>query len=651
MKKEGFILKKNQTNLSYPTFSKRFLDKYVGKIISDPKIALVELVANSWDAGSTNVQLIWPKSPDSYFEILDNGTGMTIDEFEERWNELTYDRLKVQGPTVKIPESDKNIERKVFGRNGKGRHSLFCFSNKYYVETWKEGFKSKFTVTRAYTNVPYSIELIETSPVKGHGTKISCNFKNGLIKQDLLNVDEVREILGSKFIVDPMAFEIFVNNDRINSVDLVSQATEHELIIPNEGSVKIFVIDSKSPGRTTKQHGVAWWVNNRLVGEHSWKDFKGSYLDGRRTAARRYTIIVVADILENEVKEDWTGFENTDRVKEITNVINEFIIETIADIMHDVFVETKMEVLVKQKENLRQASPSSRNEIGYFINQVQKRCPSIKYKDFENIVDVLVKMEASKSEYRLLQQLAQLSPDNMDSLSAILDEWDIMDAKIVLNELKDRLDIIEKMERLVEKSDTDELHELQPLFAHGLWIFGPEYESIEFLSNKSLATVIKTFFDKKGVKCLQNPRNRPDFVVLADSSISAYSSNKYDCNGEVSGIDKILIVELKKGGSKITLENKMQTVKYALEIRDAGKVAQDTKMICYVLGTNVDLNVNQPLTEGSIEVIPRPYSTILSQAHARTFNLMKKIQEYKQIDFVETEDPEIKDVLKQKTFA
>jgi len=611
MKKEGYTLKKNQTNLSYPTFSKRFLDKYVGKIISDPKIALVELVANSWDAGSTNVQLIWPKSPDSSFEIIDNGTGMTIDEFKERWNELTYDRLKVQGPTVKIPESDKNIERKVFGRNGK----------------------------------------VETSPFEGHGTKISCDFKNGLIKQDLLNVDEVREILGSKFIVDPMAFEIFVNNDRINSVDLVSQATEHELIIPNEGSVKIFVIDSKSPGRTTKQHGVAWWVNNRLVGEHSWKDFKGSYLDGRRTAARRYTIIVMADILENEVKEDWTGFENTDRVKEITNIINEFIIETIADIMHDVFVETKMEVLEQQKENLRQASPSSRNVIGSFIDQVQKRCPSIKYKDFENIVDVLIKMEASKSEYRLLQQLSQLSPDNMDSLSAILDEWDIMDAKIVLDELKNRLDVIEKMERLVENPDTDELHELQPLFAHGLWIFGPEYESIEFLSNRSLATVIRTFFDKKGVKCLQNPRNRPDFVALADSSIGAYSRAEYDNNGEVSGISKVLIVELKKGGSKITLENTRQAMDYAIDIQTAGKVSQNTKMVCYVLGAEIDHIANQPSYQGAIEIISRPYSTILSQAHARTFNLMKKIQEYKHIDFVETEDPEIKEVLKQKTLA
>ena len=644
-------MEKNQTNLSYPTFSKRFLDKYVGKIISDPKIALVELVANSWDAGSTNVKLIWPKSPDSYFEIVDNGTGMTRNEFEERWNELTYDRLKVQGSIVKIQESDINIERKVFGRNGKGRHSLFCFSNKYYVETWKEGFKSKFAVTRKYTNVPYKIELIETIPFNGHGTKISCNFNSGLTKQDLLNVDEVQEIIGTKFIVDPSAFEIFVNNNRINSVDLLSQASEHEIIIPNEGSVKIFVIDSKSPGRTTKQHGVAWWVNNRLVGEHSWKDFKGSYLDGRHTAARRYTIIVKADILENEVKEDWTGFEDTDRVKEITNIIVEFIIETIADIMHDVFVETKMEVLVKQKENLRQVSPSSRYIIGSFINQVQKRCPSIKYKDFENIVDVLVKMEASKSEYRLLQQLAQLSPDNVDSLSAILDEWDIMDAKIVLDELKNRLELIEKIQQLVENSDSDELHELQPLFAHGLWIFGPEYESIEFLSNKSLATVIKTFFDKKGVKCLQNPRNRPDFVVLADSSIGAYSSPEYDDNGEVSGMSKVLIIELKKGGSKITIKNQRQAMDYALDIQTVGKVSQNTKMKCYVLGAKIDPIANQPSSHGSIEVISRPYSTILSQAHARTFNLMKKIQEYKQFDFVETEDTEIKEVLKQKIFT
>ena len=256
-------------------------------------------------------------------------------------------------------------------------------------------------------------------------------------------------------------------------------------------------------------------------------------------------------------------------------------------------------------------------------------------------------MEASKSVYKLLRQLSQLSSDDMDSLSSILDEWDIMDAKIVLDELKKRLEIIKKMESLVENPKADELHELQPLFEHGLWIFGLEYESIEFLSNSSLSTVIKTYFKNGDIKILENPRKRPDFVALADSFLGVYSSNRYDNNtGEVCGTQKVLIVELKKGGSTICDENRHQAEYYAKEIKKSGKIEKNTKIVCYVLGTNVDPECETSAIGNNIEVIPRSYNVILHQAHARTFNLMRNIREAKQIE--DFEDAEVQEVLKQK---
>jgi hypothetical protein len=42
-------------------FDDRFLDKYAGPIISDPAVAIVELVANAWDAYATQVDIVWPK--------------------------------------------------------------------------------------------------------------------------------------------------------------------------------------------------------------------------------------------------------------------------------------------------------------------------------------------------------------------------------------------------------------------------------------------------------------------------------------------------------------------------------------------------------------------------------------------------------------
>src|SRR5665647_3832533 len=56
-------------------FGPRFLHDHAGHIITDPRIAVVELVANSYDAGSSKVDIEWPTTGMGAFCVLDNGTG------------------------------------------------------------------------------------------------------------------------------------------------------------------------------------------------------------------------------------------------------------------------------------------------------------------------------------------------------------------------------------------------------------------------------------------------------------------------------------------------------------------------------------------------------------------------------------------------
>ena len=85
-------------------FDERFLGRYAGAIMSDPTTALVELVANAWDAYATKVEIQWPdRETGAAFRIEDNGLGMSADEFEIRWRTLDYNRLSYQGATVMPP--------------------------------------------------------------------------------------------------------------------------------------------------------------------------------------------------------------------------------------------------------------------------------------------------------------------------------------------------------------------------------------------------------------------------------------------------------------------------------------------------------------------------------------------------------------------
>lgn len=198
--------------------------------------------------------------------------------------------------------------------------------------------------------------------------------------------------------------------------------------------------------------------------------------------------------------------------------------------------------------------------------------------------------------------------------------------------------MISSLEKLVENPPSDELHDIQPLFEQGLWIFGPEYESLQFLANRNLATVVRKFF-KTTIEKLKTPQRRPDFVALPDSSIGIYSDDAYDERGEVAGVGKVLIVELKRGGFNITREEIKQASDYASEIRNSGKIGRDTEIVGFVLGTTLASDAQESWREGlHTTTYPRTYSTVLRQAHARTFNLQRKIEEVKG---KQLSDPEI----------
>jgi hypothetical protein len=311
--------------------------------------------------------------------------------------------------------------------------------------------------------------------------------------------------------------------------------------------------------------------------------------------------------------------------------------------MSDIRSDRKREALKANKDNIKRLPLISQKQIAEFLDEIQEICPTMQQRDLDNAVQVLAKLEKTRSGYALLQKLSRLEPNDLEQLEIILHEWSVTDAKKVLDELRYRLDLITQLDSLVERHSADELHDLQPLFERGLWIFGPEFESISFTSNRSLSTVVKKFF---GNANLEYPNKRPDFVVLPESSIGVYACDDFDDNHEVSGFKTIVIVELKKGGFKITDEEKNQASKYARELRKSGKVNKSTKIVCYVLGTYVNPLDSEISTDGETIIHPRTYNTILRQAHARTFNLLRKIESVQEPELAS--DKELQEVLRNE---
>jgi histidine kinase/DNA gyrase B/HSP90-like ATPase len=631
---------RSNDNLELPfTFGTNFLKDYAGQIINDSRVAIVELVANSYDAGATRVEIKWPSESGKPFSITDNGLGMTREEFLYRWRKLAYSRADEQGFSVEFPANVKNLTRTAFGRNGKGRLAPFCFSDSYTVESTKDGNCIEAEVTLSDDGaVPFYCEIKSEKAQLGHGTVI-----RGRTDRSAVSPEWVSELIGSKFSVDP-DFAIRVNGELVTLYSLEG-VWRQELTIPDIGKVTVHRIDSHGQDRTMKLRGITWWVNRRMVGEPSWEglDGVGRYLDGRTSEAKRFSFVVEADLLKENTLADWTGFVETEKSQAVKTAVHEFVENAFVDLFSGQRKEEKKRALERSRGLLRSLPATSRASIGHFIDEVLAKCPKLSHRDLSLTVEVYAKLEQTKSGYDLLQQLASCSPDDLDTWNGLMQSWTATNAEIVLNEIEKRITLIRKLQELVRSKSADELHDLQPLFERGLWIFGPEYEGIEFRANRTMVEIVHKFFKKSGVAVT---RKRPDIVALPDSSIGLYSSNSYSQDGEVDGVSKVLIVELKRGGFRLAQRELDQARDYGVELQTTGAVQQMTRVECWVLGAELAPGLQQNKIGETLTVRPTVYDTILARAHARIFNLQRRIEESLREKIA---DPEIEEILSTKT--
>lgn len=618
-------------------FGEAFLDDHAGSIIREPRIAIIELIANAYDAGATEVEIGWPNEVGGRFTISDNGVGMTKPEFDKRWKTLSYNRIGEQGRFAENPNRIAGEQRVVFGRSGKGRHGAFCFGDTYEIATRKDGVLLRVRVERTSGHLPFKFTTLEDAKTEGHGTCVSAEVLRHFTLES-----ELREIIGAKFSVIP-SFQILLNRQPIQLLDLKNLQTT-PVQVEGIGTVIVHQVDSEKRDRTTQLRGICWWVKRRGVGNPSWEGLEGegAYLDGRGSLARRYSFIVEADILEKDRKPDWTGFYASKEFNAVRQAVHRHIIQTLNQLQSENRKERKKAALEQTKGALREMTNISRQQVAVFVDEIQEKCPTMSERDLFRAAEVFTKMETSKTGYDLLKQLQRCSPEDIDTWNDLMRRWTAKSASLILHELESRLRLIERMKSLVESPLADELHDIQPLFERGLWIFGPEYEGVQFHSNRGLATVIRKLL---GGTEEAVPRRRPDFVALPDSSIGAYASAAYDSdNGEIIGIGKVLIVELKKGGFDLKQKEVDQARDYAKELLKAGDVKPDTEIIGYVLGATLEPGL-QELTHGNtIKIKPVPYKIFLERAQSRTFGLQRRIE---QSGFTLPKDEVIDEVLAQ----
>ena len=189
-------------------------------LYSNVPAALSEVVANSWDADATKVCV---KIEKDRITIFDDGHGMTLKDINDKYLLVGYPR-RIHNEAV-----TDHYKRKVMGRKGIGKLSLFSIAETVRVETFKDGKKNGFVMSKqeidnhiAQKNQqPYEPEPLPESEIEltENGTRIVLTELKKRISKSHSNYLRKRIARRFSIIGDEDDFNVFVNGAPVEITD------------------------------------------------------------------------------------------------------------------------------------------------------------------------------------------------------------------------------------------------------------------------------------------------------------------------------------------------------------------------------------------------------------------------------------------------
>mgnify|MGYP000889111743 CR=1 FL=1 len=577
------ITPQTQTTMFASLFEEDYLVRTLGSLVHSSDIALTELVANAWDAGASEVKITVPDRHGEWLVVEDDGTGLTQDLFHERWMKLGYDRIKHQGKKVQFP-TGRNGNRMAYGRNGVGRHGLLCFNNEYQVITKADGIESTFSISTHNEKYPFFIKAEEQRHgVAGHGTTLKV-----VVERNLPGPDRILDVLSARFMHDP-SFRVFINGKSIPLEDHKGLLDTNEVVTENGIKLKMYFIDSLAAGRKTIYQGIAFWQGGRLVGEPSWVLGAEAIIDGRTKFAKRYSLVVSSSDLGDYINQDWTGFRRDEALLPVYETVRQYAEQEFAKLSAEHIDEIKKDIHNEFQADIKTLSPLGRYEVNEAIQSIAICHPTIRPEMLSIAAEAVIKIGKSRSGKELLRRLSMLSESDVDNLNRLLRDWTIKDALCVLDEIDRRISTIEAIRKLSDDSTVDELHILHPLITDARWLFGPEFDTPEYVSNRQLQTVAKELFRRTdGKEIFDNPKKRPDLIVLEDFTIGLTGTQTVDGERNLAITTNILLVELKRGGFELKRKERDQLQGYLEDLLKAGVIGGTPYISGYLVGKTIE---------------------------------------------------------------
>ena len=506
------------------------------KLYSNVPAVLSEVVANSWDADATNVDI---EIESNRITITDNGHGMTLQDINDKYLMVGYRRR--EHDVVRTTKYD----RPVMGRKGIGKLSLFSIADTVAVETVKGTEKHGFVMSakeieqqikneeqigneeqisqakdRDYhpkamqeDEISLDVQDAKDSPNKGATRIILTGLKKGVSQAP----GALRKRLARRFsIIGTKDFMVSINEDSVDITDRDYFHKLHYLWYFGDKSIKYAKLcdqaklkhPTKRPGNVEVEDGdgtkactyqVTGWIGtvkeapdvkdpddnlNKIVimvrGKLAQEDILEDFSEGGL-----YTKYIIG-----EIHADFLDLDKEDDIA--TSNRQEIIKDDPRYAALQRWVQGELKHIESQWKNRRneegEKEASQIPAINEWLKTLGVDTRKLTKSLFGKIAQLPMEREDERQElYQYgalafeglvhkdrLSELENLSPENIEKLTRIFAHQTEIEAAHYYKIVDRRLSVIEGLDTMVKESTIERM--IQDYLANNLWLLDPSWE-------------------------------------------------------------------------------------------------------------------------------------------------------------------------------
>lgn len=570
------------------------LAELLGETYRSIEEATKELIDNSYDADSENVDIILPDdlTVNPTITIKDNGSGMKEKEVRNEYLNIANSRTSRKGNISYLKK------RKVKGRKGIGKFAGLMVATQMKVETYAAGKKTIIIINKdELAKAGYDLEKVplpisvEDCDENLHGTTITLEGLNQNLNYP--NPDRLKELLIRDYGRET-DFSITINGENIGVLDLQGKSYSERIELPDG---KMATLNYTITEKPVKQAGIVVRVNNKIIGRPQ------NFLVEDEIIPKKLQNRVYGELICDDLEEDLTAdfgavIDNSKLYQKVTAETTEKLKSSV----DEVFVTDMKMARARYQRKINKELEKLPEYKQPFAKKALYKVLEKFYGETEDRINTVISVTVSAMEkdhyWDIIQNIQDTRDGDIEKFADALSEFGLLEMSIVTSQALNRLRFLDELNILVDNPNTLE-KTIHKAFENNTWLLGDDYSVI--FSDTGMKQAIEKVLNKKYKG--DNPDKRPDLLFGRNLS------------------RQLCLIEFKRPSFTLTRDTEKQAIEYR---DDLNTYYHNQKIEIILLGGRVKENISSHNEREDVQF--RTYIDIIGVARQKLIWLIDELK-------------------------